>query len=130
MNCNDNNRFECKVRRITPGQKINQIKNKIDPNIIKPTEQEKDKAKITFTDIKKEEKKKENDKKENDKKKDVKIPGMRLIETIKKERKDLIVKPDKIKIEIDGTGRSDKLKEKSEKLQKLKDLLKELKENS
>ena len=53
---------------------------------------------------------------------------MRLIETIKKERKDLIVKPDKIK--IDGMGKSEKLKEKQEKLQKLKDLLKELKENS
>ena len=131
MNCNDNNRFACKVRIVTPGQKINQIKNKIDPNIIKPNESDKDKAKITFTDIKKEEKKKkEIDKKENDKKKDVKIPGMRLIETIKKDRKDLIVKPNKIKIEIDGMGRSDKLKEKSEKLQKLKDLLKELKENS
>ena len=129
MNCNDNNRFACKVRIVTPGQKINQIKNKIDPNIIKPNESDKDKAKITFTDIKKEEKKKkEIDKKEHDKKKDVKIPGMRLIETIKKDRKDLIVKPSKI--EIDGTGRSDKLKEKSEKLQKLKDLLKELKENS
>jgi hypothetical protein len=40
----------------------------------------------------------------------------------------LIVKPDKIK--IDGMGKSDKLKEKNEKLQKLKDLLKELKEHS
>ena len=130
MNCNDNNRFACKVRIVTPGQKINQIKNKIDPNIIKPNES--DKEEITFKEIIKEDKKKakkqELDKKENDKK--VKIPGMRLIETIKKDRKDLIVKPNKIKIEIDGTGRSDKLKEKSEKLQKLKDLLKELKENS
>ena len=129
MNCNDNNRFECKIRKITQAQKINQIKNKIDPRIIKPSESDKDKVKITFNDIKKEEKKKkEIDKKENDKKEKVKIPGMRLIETIKKERKDLIVKPDKIK--IDGMGKSEKLKEKQEKLQKLKDLLKELKENS
>ena len=67
-------------------------------------------------------------KKENDKKKEIKIPGTRLIESIKQNRKDLIVKPDKIK--IDGMGKSDKLKEKNEKLQKLKDLLKELKEHS
>ena len=60
MNCN--NRFACKIKIVTPGQKINQIKNKIDPNIIKPHEPDKNKAKITFTDIKKEEKtKKEND---------------------------------------------------------------------
>ena len=76
MNCNDNNRFECKIKTITPGQKINQIKNKIDPNIIKPRELDKDKTKITFTDIKKEEKKKkEIDKKENDKKKMLKFQG-------------------------------------------------------
>jgi len=62
------------------------------------------------------------------KKKEIKIPGTRLIESIKQNRKDLIVKPDKIK--IDGMGKSDKLKEKNEKLQKLKDLLKELKEHS
>ena len=42
--------------------------------------------------------------------------SMRLIETIKKDRKDLIVKPDKIKMEINGMGRSDKLKDKSEML--------------
>ena len=126
---NGDNRFACKIKIVTPGNKINQIKNKIDPSIIKPSESDKDKVKITFNDIKKEEKKKkEIDKKENDKKEKVKIPGMRLIETIKKERKDLIVKPDKIK--IDGMGKSEKLKEKQEKLQKLKDLLKELKENS
>ena len=61
-------------------------------------------------------------------KKEIKIPGTRLIQSIKQNRKDLIVKPDKIK--IDGMGKSDKLKEKNEKLQKLKDLLKELKEHS
>ena len=126
---NGDNRFACKIKIVTPGNKINQIKNKIDPSIIKPSEPDKDKVKITFNDIKKEEKKKkEIDKKENNTKEKVKIPGMRLIETIKKERKDLIVKPDKIK--IDGMGKSEKLKEKQEKLQKLKDLLKELKENS
>ena len=99
-------------------------------SIIKPNEPDKDKVKISFTDIKKEEKKKkkEIDKKENDKKKEIKIPGTRLIESIKQNRKDLIVKPDKIK--IDGMGKSDKLKEKNEKLQKLKNLLKELKEHS
>jgi hypothetical protein len=43
-------------------------------------------------------------------------------------RKDLILKPEQIK--IDGTGRNEKLIEKREKLQKLKDMLKELKENS
>jgi len=126
---NHNNRFECKIKTVTQSQKINQIKNNIDPSIIKPNEPDKDKVKISFTDIKKEEKKKkkEIDKKENDKKKEIKIPGTRLIESIKQNRKDLIVKPDKIK--IDGMGNSDKLKEKNEKLQKLKDLLKELKEH-
>ena len=127
---NHNNRFECKIKTVTQSQKINQIKNNIDPSIIKPNEPDKDKVKISFNDIKKEEKKKkkEIDKKENDKKKEIKIPGTRLIESIKQNRKDLIVKPDKIK--IDGMGKSDKLKEKNEKLQKLKDLLKELKENN
>lgn len=127
---NHNNRFESKIKTVTQSQKINQIKNNIDPSIIKPNEPDKDKVKISFNDIKKEEKKKkkEIDKKENDKKKEIKIPGTRLIESIKQNRKDLIVKPDKIK--IDGMGKSDKLKEKNEKLQKLKDLLKELKENN
>ena len=127
---NHNNRFESKIKTVTQSQKINQIKNNIDPSIIKPNEPDKDKVKISFNDIKKEEKKKkkEIDKKENDKKKEIKIPGTRLIESIKQNRKDLIVKPDKIK--IDGMGKSDKLKEKNEKLQKLKDLLKELKEHS
>ena len=127
---NHNNRFESKIKTVTQSQKINQIKNNIDPSIIKPNEPDKDKVKISFTDIKKEEKKKkkEIDKKENDKKKEIKILGTRLIESIKQNRKDLIVKPDKIK--IDGMGKSDKLKEKNEKLQKLKDLLKELKEHS
>ena len=124
---NGNDRFACKVKTVTPGNKINQIKNNIDPSIIKPNEPDKNKVKISFNDIKKEEKKKkEIEKTEKYTKEKVKIPGMRLIETIKKERKDLIVKPDKIK--IDGMGKSEKLKEKQEKLQKLKDLLKELKE--
>ena len=126
---NGNNIFACKVKTVKPGNKINKIKNNIDPSIIKPNEPDKNKVKISFSDIKKEEKKKkEIEKTENNTKEKVKIPGMRLIETIKKERKDLIVKPDKIK--IDGMGKSEKLKEKQEKLQKLKDLLKELKENS
>jgi len=118
--------FSCKIREITPQHKINNLKNSIDPNIIK---QEEKKEKISFKEIKKEEKhkakKQELEKKENKK---VKIPGQRLIETIKKDRKDLILKPEQIK--IDGTGRNEKLIEKREKLQKLKDMLKELKENS
>jgi hypothetical protein len=118
--------FSCKIREITPQHKINNLKNSIDPNIIKPEEE---KEKISFKEIKKEEKhkakKQELEKKENKK---VKIPGQRLIETIKKDRKDLILKPEQIK--IDGTGRNEKLIEKREKLQKLKDMLKELKENS
>ena len=119
--------FSCKIREITPQHKINNLKNSIDPNIIKPEEEEKEK--ISFKEIKKEEKhkakKQELEKKENKK---VKIPGHRLIETIKKDRKDLILKPEQIK--IDGTGRNEKLIEKREKLQKLKDMLKELKQNS
>ncbi len=71
---NHNNRFECKIKTVTQSQKINQIKNNIDRSIIKPNEPDKDKVKISFTDIKKEEikKKKEIDKnfKENDKKRD------------------------------------------------------------
>ena len=118
--------FSCQIREITPQHKINNLKNSIDPNIIKPEEE---KEKISFKEIKKEEnhkaKKQELEKKENKK---VKIPGQRLIETIKKDRKDLILKQEQIK--IDGTGRNEKLIEKREKLQKLKDMLKELKENS
>ena len=121
--------FSCKINEIIPQHKINNIKKSIDPNIVKPDE---DKEEITFKEIIKEDKKKvkkqELEKKEHDKK--VKIPGLRLIESIKRDRSDLIVKPNKIKIDFDGKGRSDQLKEKREKLQKLKDLLKELKENS
>ena len=82
-----------------------------------------------FKDIIKEDKKKAK-KLESEKKEKVKIPGTRLIESIKRDRSDLIVKPNKIKIDFDGKGRSEQIKEKREKLQKLKDLLKELKENS
>ncbi len=121
--------FSCKINDMTPQNKINNIKKNIDPNIVKPDEEQQE---ITFKDIKKEDKKKakkqELDKKEKDK--NVKIPGLRLIESIKRDRKDLIVKPDKIKIDLDGKGRSDQLREKREKLQKLKNMLKELKENS
>ena len=78
--------FSCKIREITPQHKINNIKNSIDPNIIKPEEE---KEEISFKQIKKEEKykakKQELEKKENEK---VKIPGQRLIESIKKDRKD------------------------------------------
>ena len=119
--------FSCKINEITSQQKINNIKKCIDPNIIRPDEG--DKEEITFKEIIKEGKKKvkkqELEKKEHDKK--VKIPGTRLIESIKRDRSDLIVKPSTIK--IDGMGKSDQLKEKREKLQKLKDLLRELKEN-
>ena len=60
---NHNNRFESKIKTVTQSQKINQIKNNIDPSIIKPNEPDKDKVKISFTDIKKEEKKKKKEKK-------------------------------------------------------------------
>ena len=120
--------FSCKINEITPQHKINNIKKSIDPNIVKPDE---DKEEITFKEIMKEDKKKvkkqELEKKEHDK--NLKIPGLRLIESIKRDRKDLIVKPSTINIEGNGS-KSDQLKEKREKLQKLKDLLKELKENS
>ena len=52
---NGNDRFACKIKIVTPG---NQIKNNIDPSIIKPNEPDKNKVKISFNDIKKEEKKK------------------------------------------------------------------------
>ena len=120
--------FSCKINEMTPQQKINNIKKCIDPSIIKPNE---DKEDITFKEIVKEDKKKakkqELEKKENDKK--VKIPGTRFIESIKRDRKDLIVKPSTINIEGNGS-KSEQLKEKREKLQKLKDVLRELKENS
>ena len=118
--------FSCKINELTPQNKINNIKNSIDPNIIRPDEKQEE---ITFKDIKKEDKKKAKKQElENKENKKVKIPGTRLIESIKRDRKDLIVKPSTIK--IDGMGKSDQLKEKREKLQKLKDLLRELKENS
>ena len=73
--------FSCKINEMTPQTKINNIKNSIDPNIVKPEEEQQE---ITFKDIKKEDKKKakkhELDKKEKDK--NVKIPGLRLIESI------------------------------------------------
>ena len=83
---NHNNRFESKIKTVTQSQKINQIKNNIDPSIIKPNEPDKDKVKISFTDIKKEEKKKkkEIDKKENDKKKRSKYQGQGLSKVLNK----------------------------------------------
>ena len=65
-------------------------------------------------------KKRESEQKENEKK-DVKIPGSRLIESLKRDRRDLTVKENKIKIDEniqDGSGKSDKLKEKREKLER------------
>jgi hypothetical protein len=46
--------FSCKINELTPHNKINNIKNSIDPNIVKPDEE---KQEITFKEIKKEDKK-------------------------------------------------------------------------
>ena len=43
--------FSCKINELTPQNKINNIKNNIDPNIVKPDEKQEE---ISFKDIKKE----------------------------------------------------------------------------
>ena len=95
--------------------KIINVKQNIDPQIIKPDVQ---KEKITFSNIKKEDIKKENDKKE-----ETMIPGGRLLATLKKGRKDLIVKTKDNKNDKDN-----KIKNRADKLLQLKELLHELKE--
>ena len=69
------------------------------------------KEKITFNNIKKE------DKKEIIKSEETRIPGGRLLASLKKERKDLIIKT-----------KDNKNKDRADKLLKLKELLRELKE--
>ena len=94
--------------------KIINVKQNIDPQIIKPDVQ---KEKITFSHIKKE------DKKEIVKNEETLIPGGRLLETLKKERKNLIIKTKDNKNDKDT-----KIKDRADKLLKLKELLRELKE--
>ena len=91
--------------------KIVDVKQNIDPHIIKPDVQ---KEKITFNNLKKE------DKKEIVKNEETLIPGGRLLASLKKERKDLIIKTKDTK--------DNKNKERADKLLKLKELLRELKE--
>ena len=91
--------------------KIVNVKQNIDPQIIKPDVQ---KEKITFNNLKKE------DKKEIVKNEETLIPGGRLLASLKKERKDLIIKTKDTK--------DNKNKDRADKLLKLKDLLRELKE--
>jgi hypothetical protein len=95
--------------------KIINVKQNIDPQIIKPDVQ---KEKIVFCNTKKEEHQKENVKNE-----DTLIPGGRLLATLKKERKDLIIKTKDNKNDKDT-----KIKDRADKLLKLKELLRELKE--
>ena len=98
-------------RKIVYFDKIVDVKQNIDPHIIKPDVQ---KEKITFNNLKKE------DKKEIVKNEETLIPGGRLLESLKKERKDLIIKTKDIK--------DNKNKDRADKLLKLKELLRELKE--
>ena len=98
-------------RKIVYFDKIVDVKQNIDPRIIKPDVQ---KEKITFNNIKKE------DKKEIIKSEETLIPGGRLLASLKKERKDLIIKTKDTK--------DNKNKDRADKLLKLKELLRELKE--
>ena len=98
-------------RKIVYFDKIVDVKQNIDPRIIKPDVQ---KEKITFNNIKKE------DKKEIVKNEETLIPGGRLLASLKKERKDLIIKTKDTK--------DNKNKDRADKLLKLKELLRELKE--
>ena len=102
-------------RKIVYFDKIVDVKQNIDPQIIKPDVQ---KEKITFSNIKKEDAKKEIVKNE-----ETLIPGGRLLATLKKERKDLIIKTKDNKNDKDI-----KIKDRADKLLKLKELLRELKE--
>ena len=94
--------------------KIVDVKQNIDPRIIKPDVQ---KEKITFNNIKKE------DKKEIIKSEETLIPGSRLLASLKKERPNSIIKTKDNKNDKDI-----KIKDRSDKLLKLKELLRELKE--
>ena len=130
MNSNgDSNPFQIRITRREEHNITNSLKQNIDPQIVKHVEKED----ISFDDIKKTEKK---EKKIREKKlkgegnKKVIVPGERLLKTIKESRKELIVhdkQADK-KDEKEKSGSRSKINERSDKLQKLKDLLKELKE--
>ena len=98
-------------RKIVYFDKIVNVKQNIDPNIIKPDVQ---KENNTFNNLKKE------DKKEIVKNEETLIPGGRLLASLKKERKDLIIKTKDTK--------DNKNKDRADKLLKLKELLRELKE--
>ena len=93
--------------------KIVNVKQNIDPQIIKPDVQ---KEKIVFSNTKTE------DKKEIVKNEEMLLPGSRLLETLKKERKNLIIKTK------DTKDKDNKIKDRADKLLKLKELLRELKE--
>jgi hypothetical protein len=101
----------------------NSLKQNIDPQIVKHVEKED----ISFDDIKKTEKK---EKKIEEKKikgegnKKVIIPGERLLKTIKESRKELIIN-DKDKV-VKKTENNKSSSDRVDKLQKLKDLLREL----
>ena len=103
--------------KVIYNDEIINVKQNIDPHtrIIKPDVQ---KEKITFNNIKKEVTKKEIVKNE-----DTLIPGGRLLASLKKERKDLIIKTKDNKNDKDT-----KIKDRADKLLKLKELLRELKE--
>lgn len=131
MNFNgDTNPFQIRITKREEHNITNSLKQNIDPQIVKHVEKED----ISFDDIKKTEKK---EKKIREKKikgegnKKIVMPGERLLKTIKESRKELIVhdkeKADK-KDEKEKSGSKSKINERSDKLQKLKDLLKELKE--
>ena len=130
MNSNgDSNPFQIRITRREEHNITNSLKQNIDPQIVKHVEKED----ISFDDIKKTEKK---EKKIREKKlkgegnKKVIVPGERLLKTIKESRKELIIndkQADK-KDEKEKSGSRSKINERSDKLQKLKDLLKELKE--
>ena len=107
----NNTRRKVNNRKIVYFDKIVDVKQNIDPRIIKPDVQ---KEKITFNNIKKE------DKKEIIKSEETLIPGGRLLASLKKERKDLIIKTKDTK--------DNKNKDRADKLLKLKELLRELKE--
>ena len=130
MNFNgDSNPFQIRITKREEHNITNSLKQNIDPQIVKHVEKED----ISFDDIKKTEKR---EKKIREKKlkgegnKKIVIPGERLLKTLKESRKELIVhdKQSDKKDEKEKSGSRSKINERSDKLQKLKDLLKELKE--
>ena len=126
MNFNgDSNPFQIRITKREEHNVINSLKQNIDPQIVKHVEKED----ISFDDIKKTEKK---EKKIREKKikgegnKKVIVPGERLLKTIKESRKELIIN-DKDKV-VKKTENNKSSSDRVDKLQKLKDLLRELKQ--